>query len=112
MRFSPGATCSPAIPFVFFENPTRRVIPRFQRHCERSEAIHPSACGAMDCFAPLAMTARGLCLTCRDKSLILAGARRGNRDAAVGIFVQLVAQRADRDAENVGGMGAVAQAVF
>ena len=27
-----------------------------QRHCERSEAIHCSACGKMDCFAPLAMT--------------------------------------------------------
>src|SRR5665213_1837736 len=27
-----------------------------QRHCERSEAIHVSACGAMDCFASLAIT--------------------------------------------------------
>jgi hypothetical protein len=26
------------------------------RHCEHSEAIHPSACRAMDCFAALAMT--------------------------------------------------------
>jgi hypothetical protein len=26
------------------------------RHCERSEAIHLSAYGAMDCFASLAMT--------------------------------------------------------
>jgi hypothetical protein len=26
------------------------------RHCERSEAIHASTCGAMDCFAALAMT--------------------------------------------------------
>src|SRR5689334_6985298 len=32
-----------------------RMVPR---HCERSEAIHPSTCGAMDCFvaALLAMT--------------------------------------------------------
>src|SRR5213594_3630362 len=27
-----------------------------RRHCERSEAIHASALGKMDCFAPLAMT--------------------------------------------------------
>ncbi len=32
----------------------------FPRHCEErsDEAIHISACGAMDCFASLAMTAR------------------------------------------------------
>src|ERR1700680_2932149 len=29
-----------------------------RRHCEGSEAIHLSACGSMDCFAPLAMTRR------------------------------------------------------
>ena len=29
---------------------------RISRHCERSEAIHLSTCGAMDCFAALAMT--------------------------------------------------------
>jgi hypothetical protein len=29
-----------------------------RRHCERSEAIHLSACGAMDCFASLATTGR------------------------------------------------------
>jgi hypothetical protein len=28
--------------------------------CEGDEAIHPSACGAMDCFASLAMTALNL----------------------------------------------------
>src|SRR3954471_8178021 len=28
----------------------------FSRHCERSEAIHVSACRAMDCLAALAMT--------------------------------------------------------
>src|SRR4051794_30422564 len=28
----------------------------YQRHCERSEAIHASASGKMDCFAALAMT--------------------------------------------------------
>jgi hypothetical protein len=31
---------------------------RERRHCERSEAIHLSACCVMDCFASLAMTAR------------------------------------------------------
>ena len=33
-------------------------------------------------------------------------------DTVAGIFIQLVAQSADRDAENVGRMGAVAEAVF
>src|SRR4051794_38978165 len=28
----------------------------FQRHCERSEAIHSAASGEVDCFAALAMT--------------------------------------------------------
>src|SRR4051794_18922496 len=64
----------------------------------------------MDCFATLAMTTAGLAR--RDKPLLVTRARRRDRYAAVGIFVQLVAQRADRDAENVGGMGAVAQAMF
>src|SRR6266700_1826661 len=32
----------------------------FRRHCERSEAIHPSLRGKMDCFAALAMTAGAL----------------------------------------------------
>ena len=32
----------------------------FSCHCERSEAIHLSTCGAMDCFAALAMTGRDL----------------------------------------------------
>ena len=31
----------------------------YPRHCERSDAIHLSACRAMDCFAALAMTWRG-----------------------------------------------------
>jgi hypothetical protein len=29
----------------------REIAKLYQRHCERSEAIHPSTCGAMDCFA-------------------------------------------------------------
>ncbi len=29
-----------------------------RRHCERSEAIHPSPSRAMDCFASLALTRR------------------------------------------------------
>ena len=37
--------------------------------------------------------------------------RRRHRRAARGVFVELVAQRADRDAENIGGVRAVAQAV-
>src|SRR5215813_11831599 len=42
----------------------------------------------------------------------LAAVRRGNRDAGGGIFVELVAQRADRDAEDVGRVGAVAETVL
>ena len=37
----------------------REIVKLYQRHCERSEAIHLSTCGAMDCFAALAMTLRG-----------------------------------------------------
>src|SRR5579871_3414288 len=44
--------------------------------------------------------------------LIFAGARRRDRHAAVGIFVQLVAQRADGDAEDVGGVRPVAEAML
>ena len=47
-----------------------------------------------------------------DKTLILTRAGRGDRDAAVGIFVQLVAQRADRDAEDVGSVGPIAEAML
>ena len=34
----------------------REIAKLYPRHCERSEAIHLSACRAMDCFAALAMT--------------------------------------------------------
>jgi hypothetical protein len=34
-------------------------VPITPRHCERSEAIHLSTCGAMHCFASLAMTLKG-----------------------------------------------------
>src|ERR1700756_4406970 len=36
----------------------RAALSHFDRHCEErsDEAIHISACGAMDCFASLAMT--------------------------------------------------------
>ena len=55
-----------------FEEGKRRCKPRAKsaprereayvhRHCERSEAIHLSACSAMDCFAALAMTGRERC---------------------------------------------------
>src|SRR5262245_6052414 len=42
----------------------------------------------------------------------LAAAGRRHRHAVAGIFVELVAQRADRNAENVRGVGAVAQAML
>src|SRR5262249_10461068 len=60
------------------------------RHCERSEAIHSSACGAMDCFvaALLAMTRLGLALQNlehaarhRDDALV-DGDLRGDEDQA------------------------------
>ncbi len=45
-------------------NTPRECASSFSRHCERSEAIHPSACGAMDSLlASLAMTWRELCHT-------------------------------------------------
>src|SRR5437899_8332219 len=44
--------------------------------------------------------------------LIFAGARRRDRQSAVGIFVQLVAQRADRNAQDVRSMGAIAEAML
>jgi hypothetical protein len=46
-------------------HPTRALNSHY-RHCERSEAIHASACGEMDCFAALAMTLRDLRLPCDD----------------------------------------------
>ena len=39
----------------------REIAKLYQRHCERSEAIQLSTCGAMDCFAALAMTWRERC---------------------------------------------------
>jgi hypothetical protein len=39
----------------------REIVKLYQRHCERSEAIHLSTCCAMDCFASLAMTWRERC---------------------------------------------------
>ena len=38
----------------------REIAKSYPRHCERSEAIHFSTCGARDCVAPLAMTWRAL----------------------------------------------------
>jgi hypothetical protein len=40
--------------------PRREIAKLYPRHCERSEAIHLSACRAMDCVAALAMTWREL----------------------------------------------------
>jgi len=48
------------------------------RHCERSEAIHLSLLGDMDCFAALAMTAKvsmtakvGLAMTVQGHGLVV-----------------------------------------
>jgi hypothetical protein len=38
----------------------REIAKLYPRHCERSEAIHASTCGTMDCFAALAMTVDGI----------------------------------------------------
>ena len=43
----------------------REIAKLYPRHCERSEAIHVYTCGAMDCFAVLAMTARAATYRCR-----------------------------------------------
>src|ERR1700710_1278306 len=48
----------------------------------------------------------------RSHPMKVTGACRGDRQSAVGIFVQLVAQRADRDAEDVRRMGAIAEAML
>src|SRR3954470_7928604 len=56
----------------------REIAKLYQRHCERSEAIHVSICGAIDCFAALAMTWR------EQASLVactLKRPRRGPRSA-------------------------------
>jgi hypothetical protein len=34
----------------------REIAKLYQRHCERSEAIHRCTCCTVDCFASLAMT--------------------------------------------------------
>jgi len=52
------------------------------------------------------------CLRALPREPRLAGPRRRHRHAVAGIFVELVAQRADRDAEDVGGVGAVAETVL
>src|ERR1700693_5058180 len=46
------------------------------------------------------------------RSAHLAAVRRRNRHAGRRIFIELVAQRADRDAEDVRRMSAVAEAVL
>src|SRR6202795_4763910 len=48
----------------------------------------------------------------RGQAVEIAGAGGRDRQSAVGVFVQLVAQRADRDAEDIGGMGAIAEAML
>ena len=65
----------------------------------------------MDCFASLAMT-KALPRSGGPLVIADAGARGRDRQSAIGIFVELVAQRADRDAQDVRGMGAVAETVF
>src|SRR6202023_3705050 len=52
------------------------------------------------------------CLVALSRPTHLAAVRRRDGDAGRRIFVELVAQGADRDAEDVGGMRAVAEAVL
>src|SRR6266496_6590286 len=48
----------------------------FPRHCERSEAIHLTACGAMDCFVAIAPRNDGFRgLTTRDLSAVARRAK-------------------------------------
>src|SRR5690606_2404277 len=44
--------------------------------------------------------------------MVALAMRAGNRDAFLVVLLQLVAERADRAAEDVGGMGPVAQAML
>src|SRR5579863_4920118 len=46
------------------------------------------------------------------EALAAAVPRRRYRQAIGGVFVELVAQRTDGDAEHVGGVGPIAEAVF
>src|SRR5215475_11671461 len=94
---SPGAILCPATPFIFSASLTRRAIR------EQYTGITASRL----CCWFLAMTPSS-----HRRAVIVACAGRRDRDATVGIFVELVAQRADRDAEDVGGMGSIAEAML
>src|SRR5260370_18999962 len=48
----------------------------------------------------------------RGGAVVVAGAGGCDRQSAVGIFVQLVAERAERDAEDIGGVGPIAEAML
>src|SRR3954454_17128025 len=53
-----------------------------------------------------------LCAIKLSRTAQFAAAGRRDRRAVSRVFVELVAQRPDRDAEDIGGMGAVAEAVL
>src|SRR5437588_686947 len=61
---------------------------------------------------PLSGGGRGEAELPRQPEIAPAVGRRRDRHAVAGIFVELVAQGADRDAEDIGGMRPVAEAVF
>src|SRR3954453_8925077 len=48
----------------------------------------------------------------RRRAVIVSGSGGRDRQSAVGVFVQLVAQSADRNAQDVGGVGPIAQAML
>src|SRR5579859_947449 len=70
----------------------------------------PAASGTVATSAPSATMLSAQELGLKGSSLGVAGRRHG--EAFIEILAQLVAQGADRDAENVGGMGPVAEAVL
>ena len=63
----------------------REIAKLYPRHCERGEAIHLSACRAMDCFAALAMTRKRRGVLDPHRSLS-SGAQ--SRDPVAGMTVE------------------------
>jgi hypothetical protein len=74
-----------------------------RRHCERSEAIHISTSGAMDCFAALAMT--GLLLIQTSNSSPLSSSGSTGRSSIPETAVLTLKRRGLLDAPHFAGHG-------
>src|SRR6266849_3553900 len=74
------------------------------RHCERSEAIHLSFCGDMDCFAALAMTIYYCTSSRRRPGPIIAGVR-GCGMCSLQCLIETTRRRDERNCAHAGGPG-------